>query len=333
MKLESIAWTAFIGLVLYVSWRLIEPLVTAMFFGLITAYAVYPLHKRLSQRYGSRNSALVITLIMLFFATGLTVELILIFGKLITSFYGDFTALAQWLKGFPLPLGISQVINNFFNQLGPNISKYISAQAFSIPSYLLQLVVFFFVVYYSLRYSREIRRQIEELFPRKYEGLGKDIISSVDITLHALIRAWLLLNIAKGFLMAIGFLIFGVSDIYTAIIVGLLTIIFSFVPLLEGWMFWAGAAIYFYKVGALWKAIGISIYGAALVSPLPDYTIRPVLVAKEAKLDETIVFIGMVGGIWAFGMKGALIGPIILNVMLTLLRKWKELTKVQSSAA
>ena len=87
MKLESIAWTAFIGLVLYVSWRLIEPLVTAMFFGLITAYAVYPLHKRLSQRYGSRNSALVITLIMLFFATGLTVELILIFGKLITSFY------------------------------------------------------------------------------------------------------------------------------------------------------------------------------------------------------------------------------------------------------
>ncbi len=333
MKLESIAWTAFIGLVLYVSWRLIEPLVTAMFFGLITAYAVYPLHKRLSQRYSSRNSALVITLIMLFFATGLTVELILIFGKLIKSFYGDFTALAQWLKGFPLPLGISQVINNFFNQLGPNISKYISAQAFSIPSYLLQLVVFFFVVYYSLRYSREIRRQIEELFPRKYEGLGKDIISSVNITLHALIRAWLLLNIAKGFLMAIGFLIFGVSDIYTAIIVGLLTIIFSFVPLLEGWMFWAGAAIYFYKVGALWKAIGISIYGAALVSPLPDYTIRPVLVAKEAKLDETIVFIGMVGGIWAFGMKGALIGPIILNVMLTLLRKWKELTKVQSSAA
>lgn len=333
MKPETIAWTVFIGIVLYMSWRVVEPLVTSIFFGIITAYAVYPIHRRLSQRRGPKNSALLITSILLMLGALLTVELVLIFGKLVTSFYGDFAALAEWARSFPFPMGISRVVNSFFNQLGPNISKYISAQAFSLPSYLLQLVVFFFVLYYSLLYSREIRRQIETLFPRKHAELGEKIISSVDITLHALIRAWLFLNIAKGFLMTLGFLIFGVSDIYTAIIAGLLTIIFSFVPLLEGWMFWVGAAIYFYKMGALWKALGISLYGAFLVSPMPDYTIRPVLVAKEAKLDETIVFIGMVGGIWAFGVKGVLIGPIVLNVALTLLREWKEITKARASAA
>ncbi len=333
MKAESIAWVVFIGIVLYVSWKVIEPLVTSIFFGIIIAYAVYPIHKALSRRKGVKNSALFITSLMLIIGIALTVEMILIFGRLITSFYGDFSAFTEWIKGLYFPFGISQAINSFFNQLGPNLSRYISAQAFSLPSYLLQLIVFFFVIYYSLYYSKEIKARIENLFPPKQRKLGEKLIHSIDITLHALIRAWLLLNIAKGFLMTLGFIIFGISDIYTAIVVGILTILFSFVPLLEGWMFWVAAAIYLYRIGAIWKAVGISIYGAVLVSPLPDYTIRPLLVAKEAKLNETIVFIGMVGGIWAFGMKGVLIGPIVLNVTLTLLREWKEITKTQTSTA
>ncbi len=321
----------FIGIVIYVSWKVIEPLVTSIFFGIITAYALYPIHKALSQRRGIKNSAFLITSLMLIIGSTLTVEMILIFGKLITSFYEDFSAFTEWIKGFYFPFGISQAINSFFNQLGPNLSKYISAQAFSLPSYLLQLVIFFFVIYYSLYHSEDIKAQIRSLFPQKQKKLGEKLIHNVDITLHALIRAWLLLNIAKGFLMTLGFLIFGISDVYTAIVVGILTILFSFVPLLEGWMFWVAGALYLYKIGALWKAIGISIYGAVLVSPMPDYTIRPLLVAKEAKLNEAIVFIGMVGGIWAFGIKGVLIGPIVLNITLTLLREWKEIKKVQTS--
>lgn len=43
-------------------------------------------------------------------------------------------------------------------------------------------------------------------------------------------RAWLVLNVMKGFLMTLGFIIFGVSDLYTAIVAGFLTFVFSFVP-------------------------------------------------------------------------------------------------------
>ncbi len=120
-----------------------------------------------------------------------------------------------------------------------------------------------------------------------------------------------------------GFLIFGVSNIYTAIVAGFLTFLSSFVPFFEGWMAWLIAAAYFAMNGAYFHAIGIALYGFSLVSPMPDYTIRPMMVARGTDLDETLVFIGMVGGTWAMGIKGLIIGPIVLNLLLVLLKEWK----------
>lgn len=92
------------------------------------------------------------------------------------------------------------------------------------------------------------------------------------------------------------------------------------------------AGAYFAKEGMYLHAVGISLYGFLLVSPMPDYTVRPMMVAKDANLDETLVFIGMVGGTWAMGVKGLIIGPIVLNLLLVLLKEWKggELSKEPS---
>ncbi|RLF79924.1 AI-2E family transporter, partial [Thermococci archaeon] len=175
-----------------------------------------------------------------------------------------------------------------------------------------------------------IKKQIYALIPGGHEDLGEKLLKRADVTLQALIRAWLLLNIAKGILMTLGFWGFGITDLPTALLAGLLTILFSFIPLFEGWMIWLVAAIYLLKRGDILRAVAISIYGALLVSPVPDFTIRPKLVAKEAKLDEIMVLIGMIGGVWAFGVKGLIIGPIVLNLVSALLKEWKRIKHQQS---
>ena len=324
MRVEGIAWGITVIAILYIAWKTVSPLITPIFFGVVLAYAVYPIHRRLALRMGKKESAAFLTLAAVGLGGIVTFELIMISVQVALSFYRSTVDVFSWVMAQPLPQDVLDFTQRFFNQLIPRLSKYISEGAFSLPMYLLQLLVFLFTFYYALAYSGEIYRQIVLSLPGKNRRLGEEILESLNKTLGALVRAWLILNIVKGALMTIGFIIFGVSDLYTAIAAGFLTFIFSFVPLFEGWMIWLAAAAYFAMNGAYLRAVGIALYGLFLVSPIPDYTIRPMMVARDTNLDETLVFIGMVGGTWAMGVKGLIIGPIVLNLLLVLLKEWKR---------
>ncbi|NJF24716.1 AI-2E family transporter [Thermococcus sp. Bubb.Bath] len=329
---ELVFWFVVVILVLYVSWRVIQPFVSALFFGMVLAYVFYPLHRRMKARVGNGPSAAVLTVTMVLLGLAFMGFTLLSSLNIVKSFYHDLGGILNWLTTLNLPHSIQSFFLNFRQQLMPRVSGYASSITFSVPMYILQLIIFISTFYYSLLYSDSMGRSILRMVPREQKGIVEEILSGADKTMNALVRAWLLLNVAKGFLMTLGYIIFGVSNIYTAIVAGLLTFLFSFVPLLEGWMLWVAAAIYLFESGSLLAALGISIYGAVLVSPLPDYTIRPMLVAKDADLDETLVFVGMTGGTLALGLKGLLLGPVVLSLGLVLLREWKNMQKRRASA-
>jgi predicted PurR-regulated permease PerM len=51
-----------------------------------------------------------------------------------------------------------------------------------------------------------------------------------------------------------------------------------------------------------------------------DNVLRPVLAGRGVKLDGGTLFLGMVGGMIAFGIVGLFIGPIVLYVLRELVR-------------
>ncbi|ASJ09871.1 AI-2E family transporter [Thermococcus sp. P6] len=331
MRVEGFVWLSIVVLILYLAWGTVSPLITPIFFGLILAYAVHPLHRLLRSRAGKRASAVILTLGMIGLGGVLTLGLFTVTYRVAFSLYRNVEVFFDWLMALPLPGDLLEFVQNFSDQLIPRLSEYVSEWSLSIPAYLLQLVVFLFTFYYALVFSEEIVAEIRSLIPEENRRLGEELLESLNKTLGALVRAWLVLNILKGFLMTLGFLIFGVSDLYTAIVAGFLTFVFSFVPLFEGWMIWLAAGIYFASKGMYFHAAGISLYGFLLVSPMPDYTIRPMMVARDTDLDETLVFLGMVGGTWAMGVKGLIIGPIALNLLLVILKEWKRVVAKESS--
>jgi predicted PurR-regulated permease PerM len=329
---ELVFWFVVVILILYLSWKVIQPFVSALFFGMVLAYVFYPLHRRMKARVGNAPSAAILTVTMVLIGLAFMAFTLLSSLNLIESFYHDLGGILNWLMTLNLPQSVQGFLLNFRQQLMPKVAGYASSLTFSVPMYILQLLIFILTFYYSLVYSDSVVRLILRMVPPEQRGIVEAILFGADKTMNALVRAWLLLNVAKGFLMTLGYIIFGVSNLYTAIVAGLLTFLFSFVPLLEGWMLWVAAAIYLFKLGSPLAALGISIYGAVLVSPLPDYTIRPMLVARDADLDETLVFIGMTGGTLALGLKGLLLGPIVLSLGLVLLREWKKIQKERASS-
>ncbi len=66
-------------------------------------------------------------------------------------------------------------------------------------------------------------------------------------------------------------------------------------------------------------AIFLAIWGIVIVS-MADNVLKPLLISGSSELSTLVVFLGVFGGLGAFGVLGLFIGPMVLAVGLTLLR-------------
>lgn len=78
-----------------------------------------------------------------------------------------------------------------------------------------------------------------------------------------------------------------------------------------GWLLWQG------ETG--W-AIGLGV--ASVVVGTIDNFIRPVLIRYGADLPLLLILAGVIGGLFAFGLVGIFVGPVVLAVGWTLLSAW-----------
>jgi predicted PurR-regulated permease PerM len=56
-----------------------------------------------------------------------------------------------------------------------------------------------------------------------------------------------------------------------------------------------------------------------------DHLLRPVLISGHAQVPALPVFLGVMGGLHAFGFIGLFIGPIVLGMLVALFRYESEL--------
>ena len=80
------------------------------------------------------------------------------------------------------------------------------------------------------------------------------------------------------------------------------------------------AVIWLYWNGQIGWAIGLLIW-TVVVSTLDNF-MRPWLIKKGADLPFLLIFVGVVGGLIAFGLIGIFVGPVVLAVTYTLFDAW-----------
>jgi predicted PurR-regulated permease PerM len=124
-------------------------------------------------------------------------------------------------------------------------------------------------------------------------------------------------GLAQGVLAAIGFAIAGVPG---AILLGVATFFLSVVPVGPP-LVWGGAAIWLFQQGEPGWAAFVVAWGFFLVSTV-DNVIKPFIISRGANLPFAIVLLGVLGGVLAFGVIGAFLGPTLLAVGYRLATEW-----------
>ncbi len=107
---------------------------------------------------------------------------------------------------------------------------------------------------------------------------------------------------------------------------GLAAIIFFLVLVQVGpLLVWIPLIIYVISQGHTGTAVFIGIYGVFVLAI--DGVLKPILIAKSGKLPFLVLFLGVIGGLVAWGFTGMFKGAIILSIFYTIFGSWFDAKK------
>ncbi len=121
----------------------------------------------------------------------------------------------------------------------------------------------------------------------------------------------------EGVLAWIGFAIAGVPG---AIALAAVTFLFAVVQL-GPVIVWLPVVIWMISDGQIGWAIFVAAWGVVLLMGA-DNIVKPILIARSGQLPLLVLFVGVIGGLAAWGFTGMFIGATALAVLWTVLKAW-----------
>jgi predicted PurR-regulated permease PerM len=189
----------------------------------------------------------------------------------------------------------------------------------SVLGAVLGLVLVLFLLFFFLRDGKELVRRAMRLVPME-EDRKDALLDHLSSVTRALVLGMLLTAAAQGALTGIGFALVGLPS---PVVFGVLTGLASLIPLVGTAIVWLPAVIVLLAQGRTGAAIFLTVWSLGLVTSV-DNVIKPLVVSGRAGLPTFAVFLGLVGGLAAFGAIGMFLGPVIVALTIALLRFAEE---------
>jgi predicted PurR-regulated permease PerM len=189
---------------------------------------------------------------------------------------------------------------------------------------LLGLLFALLTMYLVLRYWPRMVSILELISPlqRSYtRALAAEFRRVGRLTIFGTV----LTGLAQGTLAAVGYWITGVPE---ALFFGVATAIASLIPAVGTLLVWVPAGIYLVLIGHTARAVFEFVWGALIVVGLSDYVIRPRLVGDQ-QIPALLLFIALFGGVTVMGLSGLIVGPVLIQLAVAVLRLYVHEQRVE----
>ncbi len=312
-------------LLLILSFYILWPYASAILFAIILAYFTYPVYRWMERRTHKIIAAgnlmiLVAVVIIVGIMEGLRVlmrELIKIYEILPEILVGLDSIREVEFMGY-------RIVDEAVESAMSRVMNYLTGLGASIPHIFFSLLIFFVGYFYFLVHGEKAYEYIKDRLPFCDDN-KKRILEKVKLNVDGFIRAEILIAFAQGIVGGIIFYIFGSPyPLFFAILIGILALIPVVGPSLVYW------PVGLYEILRQNYVIGIAyiVSGICIISTM-DYFLRPRIMGGKAKIHPFVILLGFLGGIYAFGPAGIIIGPILLSLAIILIEEFKAECKVE----
>jgi predicted PurR-regulated permease PerM len=184
------------------------------------------------------------------------------------------------------------------------------ASAFGL---VVAVVLALFLFFFFLRDGEQMVARAMTLIPLDDRRKGL-LLEHLAAVLQAIVLGSLVTAVVQGALVGVGF---GLVGLPSPTVFGVLSMGAALIPLVGTAIVWIPGALVLGFGGHWGGALFMVIWGIAVVSSA-DNVIRPLFISSRAKITTLPVFIGLLGGIGAFGAIGIFLGPAIIALVLAL---------------
>lgn len=322
---RSFLWSAFLAMVLYIS------------FGGI--------HRRILQRLKGRKTAAATLSTMLsvglilaplgFMAQQLIMELLNLYettrqalvGERLFQTIQNFPALIQFLTRSPtfwvdyyrlLEFIYSEYINymdidQLSSWLGGATSLLMGGLSFALlatGNLFFTLLLLFFLFKDAEHFQLYLRKMLP--LPEHYI---RDFADRSKTILVAVLKGNLLISLLQGAALGIGFLIAGIPN---PLAYAFIATILSLIPVVGTALVWLPACFYLsFFQNAYWTAFVLGAYCLLAYLALEN-VLKPKILDRKLGIHPLFLFLAILGGLKEFGMGGLIIGPLMVTLFISL---------------
>jgi len=336
---RSLEATIRIGLLIIITvwcFKIVEPFMIPIIWGIIIAIAAHPLYSRLRTALGERHklAATVFTfifLIILIVPTVLLTETLIDGLKMLAEKIRDGSLSIPpppenlgklMIIGEPLArfwLLASENIHSALQQLTPVlkvIGSWLLSAATGAGIAILHFVVAIIIAGILLANSSGGNRTARAITHRLADEKGADFADLAEATVRSVANGILGVALIQSLLAGLGFMVAGVP---AAGLWALLCLILSIAQI--------GIApivipviIYLFYTADTFTAVAFLIWSIPL--SLIDNILKPILLSRGVKTPMAVIFIGAIGGLLSSGVIGLFIGAVILALGYELFLLW-----------
>ncbi len=322
---------------LYYLVNILEPFITVIFVAAVLAIAFNPLHNLLLRAFrgwGRTASIVSCILIVLIILIPIAVFIVFLTSEAFSTYEviqlkinsGVFDRYLQWKDGgffYDLKNMISPLVDVEHMDLKQNIveiakslSTFLVSQTASflksISEIMLDLVVLLFCLFYFFKDGSALVKRFGQLspLPSSYED---QLFYKIKDMVKAVVFGVFLTAILQGVVGGVGFMIAGISNpVFWATAIAF----FSLVPVVGTAIIWIPASIILFILGDYYAGMFLFIWGSLVIGTV-DNLARPYLIRGNTRTYPLMMFLVVMGGVVTLGLKGVVIGPLVLIVLMS----------------
>lgn len=342
---ECLSQPLFYALVLfagYLTYLVLSPFLVPLTWAAVFAMMFYRLQVELEPRIGPNRAALVTTALAAILIVAPGVMLVSVLAREAPQVVGyiqqtSLSAPGQLERIWELararsPIGLPEDPTLLLREgvqralafLAPRAGAML-ADAFAT---LGSLLVMLFVLFFMLRDGHALARHLRRLLPLPEEDCDRLMRDTRDLVV-ASVGAGLLVALAQGTIGGVAFWLLRISaPVFWGVVIGFC----SLIPVVGAAIVWVPTAIVLLLSGEIARGVILVLVGVLGIS-MADNILRPLLLSGRTSVNGLVIFLGLLGGVAAFGFIGLVLGPIILVSTGSLLRFFARPDPVQAPRA
>ncbi len=340
---------ALLALLAWLVYTVASPFLVAIGWGTILTVVTFPVYLRLRRKLGGRQglAAALMVLAIVLVLVAPTIGLMGALSRQAADVYPRLEALASRenpmqpvlekidaYTDHPLLGGlaewsraqISSAAGGFRTTVPEGMKKVIGAVTGMLTKALSNILSFLLNLFLTLAtlgifYTRgeSLLAEVTSLLPMP-EDRSRELMTRLGVVTKAVVKGVGLTCVAQGALGGVGFWVTGLPS---PLLFGTVMAFGSLIPFVGTAAVWLPGALYLIFTGKAFAGIGLILWGVLVVGST-DNVLRPLLTGGNTGIPMPLLIVGILGGLFAYGLTGLVLGPLVLTVLLFVLEEHRR---------